>query len=43
MVIKYQTCSFSEYKIAPGHGMRYAEANGKKNRGKDYVSSDESC
>ncbi len=29
MVIKYQTCSFSEYKIAPGHGMRYAEVNGK--------------
>ena len=29
MVIKYQTCSFSEYKIAPGHGLRYAEANGK--------------
>jgi large subunit ribosomal protein L24e len=29
MVIKYQTCSFSEYKIAPGHGIRYAEVNGK--------------
>lgn len=29
MVIKYQTCSFSEYKIAPGHGLRYAEVNGK--------------
>ena len=29
MVIKFQTCSFSEYKIAPGHGMKYAEVNGK--------------
>ena len=29
MVIKYQTCSFSEYKIAPGHGIRFAEVNGK--------------
>jgi large subunit ribosomal protein L24e len=29
MVIKYQTCSFSEYKIAPGHGHRYCEVNGK--------------
>jgi len=29
MVIKYQTCSFSEYKIAPGHGMRFCEINGK--------------
>ena len=29
MVLKYQTCSFSEYKIAPGHGIRYAEVNGK--------------
>lgn len=29
MVIKYQTCSFSEYKIAPGHGIRYCEVNGK--------------
>jgi large subunit ribosomal protein L24e len=29
MVIKYQTCAFSEYKIAPGHGMRYCEVNGK--------------
>jgi large subunit ribosomal protein L24e len=29
MVIKYQTCSFSEFKIAPGHGIRYCEVNGK--------------
>jgi large subunit ribosomal protein L24e len=29
MVIKYQTCSFSEYKIAPGHGMRYCDVGGK--------------
>jgi large subunit ribosomal protein L24e len=29
MVIKYQTCSFSDYKIAPGHGMRFCEVNGK--------------
>ena len=29
MVIKYQTCSFSEFKIAPGHGLRYCEVNGK--------------
>jgi large subunit ribosomal protein L24e len=29
MVIKYQTCSFSDYKIAPGHGIRYCEVNGK--------------
>jgi large subunit ribosomal protein L24e len=29
MVIKYQTCEFSEYKIAPGHGLRYCEVNGK--------------
>lgn len=29
MVIKFQTCSFSEYKIAPGHGMKFAEVNGK--------------
>ena len=29
MVIKYNTCSYSEYKIAPGHGLRYAEVNGK--------------
>ncbi len=29
MVIKYQTCSFSDFKIAPGHGMRYCEVNGK--------------
>ena len=29
MVIKYQTCSFSEFKIAPGHGLKYAEVNGK--------------
>ncbi len=29
MVIKYQTCAFSEYKIAPGHGIRYCEVNGK--------------
>jgi large subunit ribosomal protein L24e len=30
MVIKYQTCSFSEYKIAPGHGMRYCDVSGKQ-------------
>lgn len=29
MVIKFTTCTFSEYKIAPGHGMKYAEVNGK--------------
>ena len=29
MVIKYQTCSFSENKIAPGHGIRFVEVNGK--------------
>ena len=29
MVIKFSTCSFSEYKIAPGHGIKYAEVNGK--------------
>ena len=29
MVIKYNTCSFSENKIAPGHGLRYCEVNGK--------------
>ena len=29
MVIKFSTCTFSEYKIAPGHGMKYAEVNGK--------------
>ena len=29
MVIKYNTCSYSEYKIAPGHGLRFAEVNGK--------------
>jgi large subunit ribosomal protein L24e len=29
MVIKYQTCSFSEYKIAPGKGMRYCDVGGK--------------
>lgn len=29
MVIKYQTCAFSEFKIAPGHGIRYCEVNGK--------------
>jgi large subunit ribosomal protein L24e len=29
MVIKYETCSFSDYKIAPGHGLKYAEVNGK--------------
>ena len=29
MVIKYLTCEFSDYKIAPGHGLRYAEVNGK--------------
>jgi large subunit ribosomal protein L24e len=30
MVIKYQTCSFSEYKIAPGKGMRYCDVSGKQ-------------
>jgi large subunit ribosomal protein L24e len=29
MVIKYNTCSFSENKIAPGHGLKYCEINGK--------------
>ena len=29
MVIKYQTCAFSDYKIAPGHGAKYCEVNGK--------------
>ena len=29
MVIKYLTCEFSDYKIAPGHGLRYCEVNGK--------------
>jgi large subunit ribosomal protein L24e len=30
MVVKYQTCNFSEYKIAPGKGLRYCEVNGKQ-------------
>ena len=30
MVIKYQTCVFSDYKIAPGKGLRYCEINGKQ-------------
>ena len=30
MVVKYQTCNFSEYKIAPGKGLRYCEINGKQ-------------
>ena len=29
MVIKYETCSYSGFKIAPGHGLRYCEVNGK--------------
>ena len=29
MVIKYQTCGFSDYKIAPGHGLRFCEVNGR--------------
>ena len=29
MVIKYDTCSYSGYKIAPGHGLKYCEVNGK--------------
>ncbi len=29
MVIKYTTCEFSDNKIAPGHGIRYVEINGK--------------
>ena len=29
MVIKYDTCSYSGNKIAPGHGLRYCEVNGK--------------
>ena len=29
MVIKYYTCSFTDYKIAAGHGLRYCEVNGK--------------
>ena len=29
MVIKYDTCSYSGYKIAPGHGLRFCEVNGK--------------
>lgn len=29
MVIKYSTCAFSDNKIAPGHGLRYCEINGK--------------
>ena len=29
MVIKYGTCSYSGYKIAPGHGLRFCEVNGK--------------
>ena len=29
MVIKFTTCTFSEYKIAPGHGLKYIEINGK--------------
>ena len=29
MVIKYDICSYSGYKIAPGHGLRYCEVNGK--------------
>ena len=29
MVIKYQTCAFSDMKIAPGKGHRYVEVNGK--------------
>ena len=29
MVIKYNTCSFSENKIAPGHGLKYCEVNSR--------------
>jgi len=29
MVIKYQNCAFSDNKIAPGHGIRLCEVNGK--------------
>ena len=29
MVIKYNICSFSEYKIAPGHGLKYCEVNSR--------------
>ena len=29
MVIKYDTCSYSGYKIDPGHGLRFCEDNGK--------------
>ena len=29
MVIKYSTCEFTDNKIAPGHGVRYVEVNGK--------------
>ena len=29
MVIKTNTCVFSDYKIYPGHGLRYCEVNGK--------------
>ena len=29
MVIKYLVCSFSDAKIAPGHGLKYCEVNGK--------------
>ena len=31
MVIKTNTCAFSDYKIYPGHGMRFCEVNGKSN------------
>lgn len=30
MVIKYTTCEFSDNKIAPGHGAKYVEVNGKQ-------------
>lgn len=30
MVIKYTTCEFSDCKIAPGHGAKYVEVNGKQ-------------
>ena len=29
MAIKYEACSYSRYKIAPYHGLRYCEVNGK--------------
>ena len=29
MVIKHQTCEYSEYKIFPGHGKKFISKDGK--------------